>query len=63
MLNFDNLKNIDYIREKQKALIIARRTASGKNLSYAELAEAGKHFEKLGKRFGLLREFKENGIC
>lgn len=28
MLNFDNLKNIDYIREKQKALIIARRTAN-----------------------------------
>lgn len=21
------------------------------------------HFRRLGKRYGLLREFKENGIC
>ena len=32
------------------------------NLSYAELAEIGNQFHKLGKRFGLLREFRENGI-
>ena len=33
------------------------------NLSYGELAEAGEHFEKLGRRYGLLQEFRENGIC
>lgn len=30
--------------------------------SYGELAEYQAHFEKLGKRYGLLREFRENGI-
>ena len=33
------------------------------NLSYGELAEAAEHFEKLGRRYGLLQEFRENGIC
>ena len=33
------------------------------NRSYEELAEAAEHFEKLGKRYGLLKEFRENGIC
>ena len=31
--------------------------------SYAEVAEMGAKFEKLGRRYGLLREFRENGIC
>lgn len=30
--------------------------------SYEELANAGSVFEKLGKRYGLLKEFRENGI-
>jgi len=30
--------------------------------SYGELAEIEAYFEKVGKRFGLLKEFKENGI-
>lgn len=32
------------------------------DLSYGELAEAGDRFWKLGKRYGLLREFRENAI-
>lgn len=32
------------------------------NYSYGELADWQVHFEKLGKRYGLTREFKENGI-
>ena len=32
------------------------------NYSYGELAEFGYHFEKLGRRYRLLREFRENGI-
>ena len=36
--------------------------ASEKCLSYAELAEVGEHFAKLAKRYGLIKEFKENGI-
>lgn len=35
---------------------------SQRNISYGELAEAGERFNKLGKRFGLLGEFRENGI-
>ena len=31
--------------------------------TYGELAEFGYYFEKLGKRYGLLKEFRENGIC
>lgn len=30
--------------------------------SYGELAIAGAMFAKLGKRYGLTREFRENGI-
>lgn len=30
--------------------------------TWGELADFGDHFRKLGKRFGLLREFRENGI-
>ena len=31
--------------------------------TYGELAEFGYYFEKLGRRYGLLKEFRENGIC
>lgn len=31
--------------------------------SYEEIQEAAEYFEKLGKRYGLLKEFRENGIC
>lgn len=31
--------------------------------SYGELAEIYSFFEKNGKRYGLLKEFKENAIC
>lgn len=33
------------------------------NLSYGELADWQEHFEKLGRRYGLLKEFRENAIC
>lgn len=32
-------------------------------LSWGELADIQSYFETYGKRYGLLREFKENGIC
>lgn len=31
--------------------------------SWGELAFWADHFSRLGKRYGLLREFRENGIC
>lgn len=32
------------------------------NYSYSELADFTDRFTKLGKRYGLLREFRENGV-
>ena len=31
-------------------------------MSYNELAEVGERFYTIGKRYGLLKEFRENGI-
>lgn len=36
---------------------------ANRNYSYGELCEFVMHFEKLGRRYGLLKEFRENGIC
>ena len=33
------------------------------SLSYGELADAQERFERLGRRYGLLHEFRENAIC
>ena len=32
------------------------------NINWGEYAEQVAHFEKLAKRYGLIKEFKENGI-
>lgn len=32
------------------------------NYSYAEIARFQNYFERLGKRYGLLKEFRENAI-
>lgn len=32
------------------------------SLSYGELADATAHFEALGRRYGLIQEFRENAI-
>lgn len=36
---------------------------SNNNFSYFELMEVSEHFKKTGKKFDLLEEFRENGIC
>lgn len=46
---------------REKA-IAWQHEASQRSMSYAELYEAGAYFEKLGKRYGLTEEFRENGI-
>lgn len=55
-----------YARMKRRArntAIYWQEKFSEKSMSYEELAKAQSHFEKLGKRYGLLAEFRENGIC
>jgi len=36
---------------------------SNHNYSYYELMEFSDYFYKMGKRYGLLKEFRENCIC
>lgn len=36
--------------------------AAEQNLSYGELADYQSHFEQIGRRYGLLGEFRENAI-
>lgn len=55
-----------YAEKKEKARNEAIEWSfwAGENpLSYEGLAIACNHFYKLGKRYGLLKEFRENGIC
>lgn len=40
-----------------------QRGFSEHNYSWEEIAEFSHYFYKMGKRYGLLREFRENGIC
>ena len=40
-----------------------QRKASEIALSYEDLAFFGSFFEKYGRKYGLLTEFHENGIC
>lgn len=35
---------------------------SNYNYTYSEIAYIELHFEKLGKKYGLLKEFRENGV-
>lgn len=37
--------------------------AATRPMSYADLAIWQERFERLGRRYGLLREFRENAIC
>lgn len=37
--------------------------AATRPMSYDDLARAQERFERLGRRYGLLREFRENAIC
>lgn len=39
-----------------------QNTFSDKPYSWGELATLSYYFEKMGKRYGLLKEFRENGI-
>ena len=55
----------NYQTQKARAIdkaIEYQHNASEKQYSYGELAEFGEYFYKLGKRYGLLKEFRENGI-
>lgn len=46
----------------RKAAIEWQLTSSDEPISYSEIAEVGERFYAIGKRYGLLKEFRENGI-
>lgn len=48
-------------RARQKA-VDWQLTFSENSYFMSDLADFGAYFEKLGKRYGLVKEFKENGI-
>lgn len=54
-----------YDKAKAKArqeAIDWQHQASTQNLSYSEIVEKNNYFERLGKRYGLIKEFRENGV-
>lgn len=58
-VNFDNVKTKE---QAQQVAIDYQDWASEQSLSYGELFYYQNKLEKLAKRFGLVKEFKENGI-
>ena len=54
-----NVKTKDEARQQAKDW---QSDFSNRSMSWAELMNAGTHFEKLGKKFNLTKEFEENGI-
>lgn len=56
----------DYQRRKNeirnKAIIWQSGLYKAADVSYSELAEVANYFFTVGKRYGLLKEFRENGI-
>lgn len=57
-----NKYQIEKAKAREKA-IEWQREAAERSMSWGELAEYQAYFEDIGKRYGLLTEFRENGIC
>lgn len=59
------IKSIPVIKNKEEArnnAIKWQKWQSEKSLSYGEILKWQNYFEIIAKRFGLKKEFKENGI-
>lgn len=50
-------------KKAQAQAVSFSNTFANTNLSWADIARYEKRFQRLGKRYGLLREFRENGLC
>ena len=64
-IDFVGFYQVIGIKTKDEARELAKDYqfwASERSLSYGEIADLTELFTKLGKRFGLIREFRENGI-
>lgn len=57
------MKTYQEMKERARQIAIDWQYEDGDYpYSYEGLAIVGEYFYKLGKRYGLLREFRENGI-
>lgn len=52
---------IEKEKVRQKA-IEWQHTFNNKSISFEALVYIGEHLEKLARRYGLIKEFRENGI-
>ena len=60
------MKKETYLANKKAArneAIEWQATTAQEPMYWSEVAYWNEHFERLGRRYGLLREFHENGIC
>lgn len=61
------MSNKNYYQKRKNALreeaISWQREFGDYSYSWNEIAYYEEHFERLGRRYGLLTEFRENGIC
>lgn len=53
----------DYKAETRDRAIQWQYEFAERTISWGELAEETAEWERLGRRYGLLTEFRENGIC
>ena len=57
------IKYYNRLKEAARTEVFEWQLTSGDYpMSYNELAEVGERFYTLGKRYGLLKEFRDNGI-
>lgn len=62
---YERILSLTYAEKKAKLreeAVSWQHDFSRHNYSYGELAEKQAYFEKEGKKFGLIKEFRENGI-
>ena len=59
---FNLIKKITTREQAQDKAIEFQGWLSEQSLSYGELSIYARYFEKLAKKFRLVREFRENGI-
>ena len=58
MSNYEKNKN----KIRQQAIDWLASFSEGKTYYWSEMAEASDYFEKMGRRYGLLQEFRDNGV-
>ena len=49
-------------RARQRAIALHLKTFEQMNVSWYEVIQLQNRIEKIGKQYGLLREFRNNGI-